>query len=461
MKLVINYVSANVKHGRGKVIGNSVCKRSLALRSVRAYRCNCKGEARIFALGTIVGKVSASCSCKKCVGRSIFLSYVYVIADRIGGCIPGKLGVAECSCCKSKSAYCLGSMLCSKAPDIIGFTLFGVECDDVVTAYNIGYCLSLRIGNGCICNTAVLNGKLAAVLGKNVEGGSKSAGPCSANLEVTSCNKTGIRAVGPSRRDSGKRLYVACMRLKKHLGNTCSSTQVTVDLERGMEIPKVGSGINLEQLLEKIVSSLAVLNTRPEVESVSYAPAGSLVATLGKCVLSRIKPSGSGAINNVAGIKSDKLRYVSVSVFSKVTVVVLLKELLDLTGISDSNRIVLVDLSKNCLKNCIILVRHIRRADTKLLSRKKKVVVVLICKGLCVSGTLRGVVPNTVDVLLGRIGADRDVIAIGIFLYHLGNEARGGNKNGIYNLSQNVYVTGIRIIFPKELSGKSKVAYRL
>ena len=178
------------------------------------------------------------------------------------------------------------------------------------------------------------------------------------------------------------------MRLKEHLGNACCTAKVTVDLERGMKIPKVSSGINLEQLLKKVICSLAVLNTCPEVKSVSYAPAGSLVTTLGKSILSCIQPCGSSAVNNVAGIKSDKLRDMSVSIFTKVTVVVLLEELLYLTGISDSDGIILVDLSKNGLKNCIILVRHVRGADAKLLRRKKKIVVVLICEGLCVSGTL-------------------------------------------------------------------------
>ena len=168
-----------------------------------------------------------------------------------------------------------------------------------------------------------------------------------------------------------------------------------------MQIPKVSRSIYLKKLLKKIVCSLTVLNARPKIESVCHTPTGSLVTSFGESVLCRIDPSGSRRIDHVTGIKSYELRDMSVCIFSKITVVVLLEELLDLTGESHSDRIVFVYLSEYRVKNCIVLVRYVVGVDAESRSREKKVVVVLVCEGLSIACALTGKVPYTVYVLLG------------------------------------------------------------
>ena len=139
----------------------------------------------------------------------------------------------------------------------------------------------------------------------------------------------------------------------------------------------------------------------------------------------------------------------SVSVLTEVTVVVLLEELLDLTGETDSHRIVLIDLSQHGIEYRVVLVRGVGGADAELLGREEKVVVILVCKGLSVSCALGGVIPYAVNVLLGGVGADGDIIAVCILLYHLGDEACGTDEHGIYYLTQQLLVTRICVVVPE------------
>ena len=247
------------------------------------------------------------------------------------------------------------------------------------------------------------------------------------------------------------------MRLKEHFRDAGCSAEVTVDLERRVEVPKVGSRVNFKELFKEIVSSLAVLNASPEVESVSHAPACRLVTSFGEGILRGIDPGGSVGVDNVAGIQAYELRDMSVSVFTEVTVVVLLEELLDLTGESDSDRIVLIYLLKNGIEYCVILVRGIVGADAEITSREQEIVVILICEGLSIARALTCIVPHSVNVLLGRVGADSDVVAVSILLYHLSDKASRRNEHGVYHLAKKLLVTGVRVVVPEELSGKAEV----
>ena len=120
---------------------------------------------------------------------------------------------------------------------------------------------------------------------------------------------------------------------------------------------------------------------RPKVESVSNAPAGSLVASFGKGYFSRIKPSRSVCVYHLAGEKTNEVRDMSVSVLTDLAVILFLAEFLNLTGITDENSIVLVDLSLYLGKKCVILY-------TENFSRLEKMEIVEICKGLRIGCTL-------------------------------------------------------------------------
>ena len=86
---------------------------------------------------------------------------------------------------------------------------------------------------------------------------------------------------------------------------------------------------------------------RPEIESVRHAPAGSLITSLGESHDSRIEPCGSIGIDHLTGIESDKMRYVSVGIFSDLAVVLLFAEFLYLSRVADEYRVVLIYLSSD------------------------------------------------------------------------------------------------------------------
>ena len=97
------------------------------------------------------------------------------------------------------------------------------------------------------------------------------------------------------------------MALQKHLGDAGGAAEVTVYLERRVNIPEVGCGIFFKEVLKEVVRALTVLHSRPEVQSVCDAPAGGIVSALCQGVCRGVKPCRSCAVYEVSGIETDEL----------------------------------------------------------------------------------------------------------------------------------------------------------
>ncbi len=93
-------------------------------------------------------------------------------------------------------------------------------------------------------------------------------------------------------------MYGSVVALQEHLGDTCCSPEVSVNLERRMRVEEVGEcaavgvlagGILVRQQLQHVLDDgkgvVAVEHTRPEAYLPPEAPSCSLVATVGECLL--------------------------------------------------------------------------------------------------------------------------------------------------------------------------------
>src|SRR4051794_5357980 len=64
------------------------------------------------------------------------------------------------------------------------------------------------------------------------------------------------------------------MRLEQHLSDTCSSTEVAVDLKRGMSVEHVGiSPLRIEQHAQHRMRMIALCESRPDVDTPRKTPA--------------------------------------------------------------------------------------------------------------------------------------------------------------------------------------------
>ena len=243
------------------------------------------------------------------------------------------------------------------------------------------------------------------------------------------------------------------MALEKHFGDTRSAAQISVYLEWGMEVPKISCGTGGKQSVQSLIGSVSVLGSRPKINAVSDTPACRLVSTLRKSYLCGIKPCGSGGIDYITRIKSDKMGNMAVLRIAQIAIVFLFSELLYLSRKTDDNGIVFIDLLHYLFKyGQLLAVKNVTvgKVNAQLLCGKQSVIVVLISKGLSV-GSAAGIVPNSVNVLLGRVAVGNKIISVLCKLYALYDITRGRNEKRENDLLKNGLIARVLIIFPEYL----------
>ena len=70
------------------------------------------------------------------------------------------------------------------------------------------------------------------------------------------------------------------MALQQHLSDASGAAEVAVNLERRVGVPQVGEGAVFQKRLVKLVGTVSVSGSRPEIEAVRHRPAGRLVSAL-------------------------------------------------------------------------------------------------------------------------------------------------------------------------------------
>ena len=141
--------------------------------------------------------------------------------------------------------------------------------------------------------------------------------------------------VGRACREQPDRFLVA---LQQHFRDTCGGSEVSVDLERRVEVPQILERAALKKPAQQLVRTLAVAGARPEVDFVRSRPAGGLVAAVVHRGDRRLHQLRSGVVYLLAWVKSHQVGDVAVILLHLAAVevrLVLLEPLLEQSGPAD------------------------------------------------------------------------------------------------------------------------------
>ena len=137
------------------------------------------------------------------------------------------------------------------------------------------------------------------------------------------------------------------MALKEHLGYSRSCAKARVYLiYRPQQSEEIRTGLIREEIAEALARGISILSSCVKRHFVSVHPsAGIVAASVLESRLSGVEPRGSSAVYQRAGVQTHELRYVSVvGIISERAVIILFSELLDLTGETNVDGIVLIHL---------------------------------------------------------------------------------------------------------------------
>src|ERR1700761_7605566 len=110
------------------------------------------------------------------------------------------------------------------------------------------------------------------------------------DLEAADRPQAGDRTLFPYRWQSRQQFYRSILALYQHFGDTRSTAEITVDLERRMCIEQIRIGATATlipayrcQLIpDQFIGMIAILETSPQVDLPTHGPASADVSTIDK-----------------------------------------------------------------------------------------------------------------------------------------------------------------------------------
>ena len=238
-------------------------------------------------------------------------------------------------------------------------------------------------------------------------------------------------AVGPSRGEGGEQLQRSGVALEKEFGHAGCSSEVAVDLERGMYVPEIVGCAFFEQVLEQGVGMVAVVQACPVVEFPAHAPSGCLVAALAQSGL-----AGFGKFRIVEGVDGRSGMEAEEMVGMAMVVVRVVDILIPFLQLA-----VLSDFIRAYAGEFFFPFLHRLRVSVENTGRFNGVGKNLASYGVGIGGAA------VASAVFGRIGGRNGILTVAE-REKVGGEVCTGLYYGIAYLAKPLAVTGIIIVFP-------------
>ena len=269
---------------------------------------------------------------------------------------------------------------------------------------------------GCCINdlfhSSGFQGKLVPAPGSDLKMRDLFPAPADVHHKVAFRYKTAHRAVRQLIRERGQDRYVACMALEQQLRDARCSAEVSVDLERRVQVKEIRSRAVLHQVLKQLVIRMvAVLESCPHVKFLSHGPARCSIAAQFQRCLGSFQQFRRLCCDQISRMERHELGIMAVGVVADLCVCpfipvvrAFLLPFLDLSALADIDRIeslhrilkLLCELiadpqlfgSIQCIREQQIdqlLVKHRAHCPRTLLGRIRRDHIQLVLIRLCAS----------------------------------------------------------------------------